>query len=89
MSISTDVHRNKFMHLENTLIMYGIYNAKNLVKTVYTLHSRQKLYEGLFAGQTLAAYKAYLQMHGACGIQHYVVHTMLYLSMIRQIYRNL
>ena len=32
------------MHLENTLVMYGIYNAKTLerlVKTVHTLHSRQ------------------------------------------------
>ena len=28
MSISTDMQRNKLMHLENTLVMYGIYNAK-------------------------------------------------------------
>ena len=27
-SISTDVQRNKLMHLENTLVMYGIYNAE-------------------------------------------------------------
>ena len=81
-SISTDVQRNKLMHLENTLVMYGAYNAKtleNLVKTVHALHSRQTLYEGLFAGQTLAAYEAYLQMHGRHGIQHYVVNAMLYL----------
>ena len=63
MSISMDAQRNKLMHLENTLIMYGIYNAEtleNLVKTVHALHSRQTLYKGLFAGQTSAAYKAYL-----------------------------
>ena len=63
-------------------MMYRIYNAKtseNLVKTVHALHSRQMLYEGLFAGQTSAVYKAYLQMHGACGIQHYVVNSLLYL----------
>ena len=28
MSISMDMQRNKFMHLENTLVMYGIYNAE-------------------------------------------------------------
>ena len=65
MSISTDAQRNKLMHLENTLAMYGIYNAKNLenlVKTVHALHSRQTLYEGLFAGQNSAANEAYSQM---------------------------
>ena len=74
MSISTDTQRNKLMHLENTLVMYGIYKAEtleNLVKIVHALHSRQKLYEGLFAGQTSAAYEAYAQMHG-----HMVFHIM-------------
>ena len=82
MSISTAVQRNKLMDLENTLAMYRIYNAEtleNLVNTVHTLHSRQTLYKGVFAGQTSAAYEAYLQMHGAHGIQHYTVNSMLYL----------
>ena len=42
MSISMDAQRNKLMHLENSLIMYRIYNAKTLeklVKTVHILHS--------------------------------------------------
>ena len=49
MSISMDAQRNKLRHLENTLIMYRMYNAEmleNLVKTVHALHSRQTLYEG-------------------------------------------
>ena len=47
--------------------MYRIYNAKTLeilVKTGHALHSRQTLYEGLFAGQTSAAHEAYSQMYG-------------------------
>ena len=28
MSISIDAQTNKLMHLENTWVMYGIYNAK-------------------------------------------------------------
>ena len=30
MSILMDTQRNKLMHLENTLVMYGIYNAETL-----------------------------------------------------------
>ena len=43
MSISTDAQRNKLMHLENTLVMYGIYNGETLeklVKMVHAQHSR-------------------------------------------------
>ena len=82
MSISIDMQRNKLLPLENTLVMYRIYNAKtleNLVKTVHALYSRQTLYEGLFTGQSSAAYKAYSQVHGTHGIQYYAVNAMLYL----------
>ena len=30
MSIKTDIQRNKLMHLEDTLVMYGVYIAKML-----------------------------------------------------------
>ena len=50
MSIQTDIQRNKLVHLENILDMYGVYNAETLerlVKTVHALHSRQTLYKNL------------------------------------------
>ena len=53
------------MHLENTYVMHGLYNAETLerlVKTVHFLHSRQTLYENLFTGRTSAAYGYYSQM---------------------------
>ena len=89
MSITMDMQRNKLMHLENTLVMYGIYNTEtleNLVKIVHALHSRQSLYESLFAGKTQAAYKSYSQMQGSHGIQHYAVNLMLYLRTIKDKY---
>ena len=89
MSISMDAQRNKLMHLENTLVMHGIYNAKtleSLIKTVHALHCRQTLYESLFTGQTSAVYEAYLQMYDACGIQHYALNSMLYLQTIKDKY---
>ena len=54
MPITMDAQRNKLMHLENLLIMYGVYNAKTLsklVKTTQVLYSCQMLVEQLFAGQ--------------------------------------
>ena len=89
MSISTDAQRNKLMHLENSLVMYRIYNAetlKKLVKMVQVIHSRQSLIEGIFAGKSAAAYEAYSQMHGQCDIQHYVINSMLYLHTIKDKY---
>ena len=77
------------MHLENSLVMHGIYNAETLeklVKTVHAIHSRQSLIECLFAGQTVAAYEAYSQMHGACGIQQYAINSLLYLYTIKDKY---
>ena len=86
MSVTTDMQRNKLMHLENTMVMYRIYNAEtleNLVKTIGALHSRQTLYENLFAGKASATYKFYLQIHVSCGIQLYAVNSMLYLRTIK------
>ena len=89
MSISMDTQRNKLMHLENYLVMYGIYNAETLeklVKTVQVIHSRQSLIEGLFAGKSWSAYEAYSQMHAHRSIQHYAIKSMLYLQMIKDKY---
>ena len=89
MSVTMGIQRNKLMHLENTLVMYGIYNAEtleNLVKTVHALYSRQTLYENLFTDKTLAAYESHSQMHGSHGIHHFVVNLMLYLTIIKDKY---
>ena len=49
------------MHLENTMVMYGIYNVEtleNLVKMHYMLYTADKHYmKILFAGKTSAAYR--------------------------------
>ena len=89
MLVQTGMQRNKLMHLENILVTYGNYNAEtleNLVKTVHALHSRQSSYESLFTGRTSAAYEFHLQMHGAQGIQHYAINSMLCLRTIKDKY---
>ena len=85
MSSKVDIQRNKLIHLENILVMYGVYNAETLkkrIKTVHTLQSKHSMYKKLFAGQITKAYKYYSQMHGDCGIQHYAINSMLYLRTI-------
>ena len=76
MSITTDTQRNKLMHLENLLIMYGVYNAETLsklFKTAQVLHSHKMLVEQLFAGQQVAAYQIYSKMQDTHRVQHYVI----------------
>ena len=89
MSILMDMQRNKLMHLENSLVIYGIYNvetSEKLVKTVQVIHSKQSLIEGLFADQSVAAYEVYSQMQGAHSTQHYAINSMLYLCTIKDNY---
>ena len=81
MSSKAGIQRNKLIHLEDTLVMYGVYNTniRETYKAVHTLHSRQSMYESLFAGQITKACEYYSQMHGDCGIQHYAINSILYL----------
>ena len=43
MSSKADIQRNKLQHLEDTLVMYGVYSTKTFeerIKTVHAIHSR-------------------------------------------------
>ena len=89
MKSKVDIQRNKLTHLENTLVMYGGYNAETLeklIKTVHALHSRQSMYENIFAGQITKAYKHYSQTQEDHGIQHYAINSMLYLRTTKDKY---
>ena len=88
-SITTDALRNKLMHLENLLIMYGVSNVETLsklVKTVQVLHSHQILVEQLFTGQQVEAYEIYFKMQDASEVQPYVTNSLLYLQTIKEKY---
>ena len=77
MSISSHAQRNKLVHLENSLIIYRVYNVETLEKS---------LFENLFAGQTASAYEIYSQMQNSCSVQHYVMNALLYLCTIKEKY---
>ena len=54
MNSRTTIQHNKLMQLENSMLMYGIYNAEMLemlISTVHHIHNITSLHERLFAGQ--------------------------------------
>ena len=54
MTSKIDIQRNRLIHFEHTMVMYWVYNAETLqklIKTVHALHSRQSMYEKLFANR--------------------------------------
>ena len=54
MDRKTTIHCNKLMHIEDSMVMYGIYNAETLeqfINTVYCIHNTTSFNEKIFAGQ--------------------------------------
>ena len=48
---------NKLIHLESSMVMYGVNNGKNirkLINTVHQMHSITTPYEGLFCSKFLS-----------------------------------
>ena len=54
MDSKTTIQCNKVIQLENSMLMYGVYNAETLEKlidTVHNIHNTTSSHERLFAGQ--------------------------------------
>ena len=91
MSNQADIQCNKLMKLDNTMLMYGIYNAETLEKlinTVQEIHNVTSSYEKLFAGEHNPTIFKLLYMD-ALGIQHYAFNSLLFLSVIQDKYISL
>ena len=59
-----DLQCNKIFHLEDSMVMYGVYNSEDLIDTVHKLHYRTTWNEKLFAGQIDNWYKYHLSSTG-------------------------
>ena len=74
------------MHLQDSMVMCGVYSAdtlEKLIKTVHHMHNTKNLHETLFAHQLTSAYNWYINSHGSQGVQHYAINSLLYLRMIK------
>ena len=91
LSNEANIQCNKLMKLENTMLMYEIYNAETLEKlinTVHEIHNITSFHEILFAGEHNPTLLRLLYMD-ALGIQQYVFNSLLFLRVIQDKYISL
>ena len=91
MNNKANIQCNKLMKLDDTMLMYGIYNAETLEKlinTVHKIHNTTSSHEKLFAGEHNYSIFRILYMH-SLGIQHYSTNTLLHLRIIQDKYISL
>ena len=81
-----DIERNRVSHLEDSMIMYGVYNVETLEKLIQMVHkmnNRSVWYEKLYAGQVNNWYDKYAISQG---VNYYAIHSLLYLRTIQEKY---
>ena len=79
------------MKLDDTMLMYGIYNVETLEKlinTVCNIHKTTSSHEKLFAGEHTHSIFRMLYTH-SLGLQHYSTNSLLYLRIIQDKYISL
>ena len=84
MDRKVDIQCNKLMQLENSMLMYGVYNVETLEKlitTVHNIHNTTSSHERLFAGQHNPSIFRTLYVH-SLGLHHYSINSLLYLRTI-------
>ena len=76
---------NKLLKLNNSMLMYGIYNAETLEKlinTVQEIHNVTSSHERLFAGEHNPALFRLLYMN-SLGVQQYAFDSLLFLRIVQ------
>ena len=91
MNDKANIQHNKLMKLDNSMLMYGIYNAKTLeklIKIVQGIHNTMSSHERLFAGEHSPSTFRTLYAP-SLGLQHYSTNSLLYLMIIQDMYVTL
>ena len=73
MDDKANIQCNKLMKLENSVLMYGVYNSETLEKlinTVHGIHNTTSSHEKLFAGEHSPSIFWTFNAH-SLGLQHY------------------
>ena len=86
MEYKVDIQCNKIFHLEDSVVMYGVYNSdtlEDLINTVHKLHNKTTWNERLFAEQIKDWYHWYLTSRG---INHYAINSVLFLTTVIEKY---
>ena len=86
MDKKTNMQCNRIHHLEDTMIMYGVYNSDTLTDLIDTVHRMQNFTtwnEKTFAGKLHDWMKLYTQDEGVC---NYAINYVLFLMTIKEKY---
>ena len=86
MDNKVDLQCNRIFHLEDSMIMYGIYNTdtlETLIDTVHRSHNKFTWNERLFAEKIDKWNHWYLSEKG---VGHYAINSMLFLTTAREKY---
>ena len=84
MEKKTDVQKNQIHHLEDTMIVYNIYNSDTLTALVRTVQNMQNVTtwkEKTFAGKMTQLNQYYLNEEGA---HTFAINSILFLTTVRQ-----
>ena len=88
MDSKTAIQCNKLMQLENSMLMYGIYNTETLEKqinTMHNIHNTTSSHERSIAGQqsllTLRSLYA-----NSLGLHHHSINSLLYVRTVQDKY---
>ena len=88
MDTKSDIQCNKLMHLENSMLMYGVYNAEpleKLIKTAHNIHNTTTSHERLFMGQHSPSVFKTLYAH-SLHLCHYSINSLLNLRTVQDNY---
>ena len=88
MDNKVNIQCNKLMQLENSMLMYSVYNAETLEKlitNVHNIHNTTSSHERFFVGQHSPSVFRTLYMY-SLGLHHYSINSLLYLRAIQDKY---
>ena len=86
MNKTTDVQCNQIHHLEDTMIMYGVYNSdtlKDLIDTVHRMQNFTTWNEKTFTGKLHDSMEIYSQDEG---VHNYAINSVLFLTTVQEKY---
>ena len=91
MNSEAEFQHNKLLKLDNTMLMYRIYNIEtleNLINTVRELHKVTSSHEKLFVGEHNPSLFRILYTN-ALGVQQYAFNSLLFLRIVQDKYISL
>ena len=86
MNKKASIEQNRVFHLEDSMIMYGVYNVdtlEKLIQIVNKMNTRSVWFEQLYAGHVNKWFEMYSSSQG---FNYYAIHSLLYLRTIQEKY---